>query len=128
MQPFNPAAGVADGRPACGVDLCALDALADPGARGFAFPAADPEGRPFRGFVVRRGGEVVGHVDSCPHTGAALPAEPDRYLDRTGAWILCWTHGAMFRPQDGLCVAGPCVNRSLRPWPVLVRDGRVVTA
>lgn len=119
---------MADARPAPGVDLCALNALPDPGARGFAFSAADLEGRAFAGFVVRRGEAVVGYVDSCPHTGAPLPAEPDRYLDRTGAWILCWTHGAMFRPDDGLCVAGPCVKRSLRPWPVEVRDGRVVTA
>lgn len=119
---------MADARPAAGVELCALDALADPGARGFAFPApAGSDARPFRGFVARRGAAVAGYVDSCPHTGAPLPAEPHRYLDRTGAWILCWTHGAMFRPDDGLCVAGPCVKRSLRPWRVEVREGRVVT-
>lgn len=119
---------MSDGRPAPGHVLCRLEEIAEPGARGFSFPAADPEGRGFLGFVVRREGAVRGFVDSCPHTGAALAAEPDRYLDRTGAWILCFSHGAMFRPEDGLCVAGPCVKRSLRPWPVEVRDGAVVAA
>ncbi len=117
-----------DGRPAAGHALCSLDELPDPGARGFSFPAAEPDGRPFQGFVIRRGEEVRGYVDSCPHTGAPLAAEPDRYLDAKGAWILCWTHGAMFRPEDGLCVAGPCIKRSLRPWPVEVCGGRVLTA
>ena len=32
----------------------------------------------------------------------------------------------MFQPADGLCVAGPCVKRSLRPWLVEVRGGEVV--
>ena len=117
-----------DGRPPAGVALCRLEEIADPGARGFTFAGDDAEARPFQGFVVRRGGELHGYVDSCPHTGGPLPAEPDRYLDRKGEWILCWTHGAMFQIADGLCVAGPCVKRSLRPWPVAVRGDEVVTA
>ncbi len=117
-----------DGRPRRGIVLCRLDEIAEPGARSFTFPAAEPEGRPFHGFVVRREGGLHGYVDSCPHTGAPLPAEPDRYLDAKGEWILCWNHGAMFRIDDGLCVAGPCVKRSLRPWAVEVRGDDVVAA
>ena len=115
-----------DARPPSGAVLCRLDEIAEPGAKTFVFPPAEPEGRGFQGFVVRREGAVVGYVDSCPHTGAPLPAERDRYLDGKGEWILCWTHGAMFRIDDGLCVAGPCVKRSLRPWPVAVRGDEVV--
>ena len=112
-------------RPAAGVVLCRLDEIADPGARGFQFRAGEEE---FAGFVVRRGDALAGYVDSCPHAGWPLAMTPDRYLTRDGAWILCSGHGALFRPGDGVCVAGPCAGRALEPWPVTSVEGEVVTA
>ncbi len=118
-----------DARPAAGLRLCALDELPDPGARGFRFEptSAGEDARPFQGFVVRRGAEVAGFVDSCPHVGAPLSGDPHRYLTRRGDYVMCFNHGALFRPDDGVCVAGPCVGRALRPWAVAVEDGAVVT-
>lgn len=108
-----------------GVPLCRLDALADPGARNFVLQIRDAF---FHGFVVRRGGTVAGYVDRCPHAGLPLAQELDRYLTRDGSLIACSWHGALFRPEDGLCVGGPCAGRSLTPWPVEVADGVVRTA
>lgn len=116
---------MSDGRPPAGRRLCAIDDLPDPGARGFRFEPEDA--RVFRGLVVRRGAEVTGFVDSCPHVGAPLSDDPDRYLTGRGDFLVCFNHGALFRPHDGVCVAGPCVGRALRPWPVAVEDGAVVT-
>ncbi len=103
--------------------LCALADIPDPGAKGFE-PPDGARGR--AGFVVRRGREVVGYVDACPHTGQPLPITPDRYLTREGDLILCTGHGALFRISDGLCVAGPCAGRRLTLWPVAVRGEDVV--
>ena len=120
---------MSDGRPAPGSPLCRLDELADPGGRGFAFPvAAGEDARPFLGFVVRRGETLQGFVDSCPHVGAPLASVDGRYLTPRGDYVVCFNHGALFRPDDGVCVAGPCVKRALRPWAVEVRDGMVVVA
>ncbi|HEX4197059.1 MAG TPA: Rieske 2Fe-2S domain-containing protein [Caulobacteraceae bacterium] len=105
--------------------LCALADIPDPGAKGFFFRTDD---QVFLGFVVRWDGTVSGYVDRCPHTGTPLAATPDRYLTRQGDLIVCSTHGAMFRPGDGLCLAGPCAGRFLWPWPVIVADGEVRTA
>ena len=124
-------AGVSAARPGPGVRLCALDDLPEPGARGFVFhppPDLGTQAWPFRGLVVRAGGAVQGWVDSCPHVGAPLSEDPERYLTRQGDFIMCFNHGALFRLDDGLCVAGPCVNRALRPWAVAVQGGQVVTA
>ncbi|MDG2521199.1 Rieske (2Fe-2S) protein [Caulobacter segnis] len=110
-------------RPAPGTRLCALDEVAEPGAKGFRFRTGEAM---FAGFVVRRAGTLVGYVDSCPHAGWPL-AMMDRYLTRDGNALLCAGHGALFRPEDGFCTVGPCAGESLTPWPVAVEDGWIVT-
>jgi nitrite reductase/ring-hydroxylating ferredoxin subunit len=116
---MNPA------QPAAGVRLCALADIPDPGAKGFAFRAGDAL---FMGFVVRRGDTLAGYIDRCPHNGTPLAVLPDRYLTRERDLLLCATHGALFRPHDGACIAGPCEGRSLWPWPVAIAGPNVVTA
>lgn len=111
-------------RPAPGTELCRLDEIGEPGARGFRFRA---EGALFAGFVVRKDGQVQGWVDSCPHAGWPL-AIMDRYLTRDARHILCQGHAALFRVEDGVCSSGPCHGERLTPWPVEVRDGAVVVA
>lgn len=111
-------------RPAAGTALCRLEALAQTGARGFAFH--EDEDR-FAGFVVRAGEAVAGYVDSCPHARWPLAWREHDYLTRDGAYILCSGHGALFRLEDGLCIAGPCAGKSLTPWPVRVEGDVVVT-
>lgn len=108
-----------------GVTLCALADLSDPGARNIVLEIG---GRRFHGFVVRRGDAVSGFVDACPHLGLPLAKRLDDYLTESGELIECDWHGALFRPDDGACVAGPCTGQRLRPWPVEVVRGQVKTA
>jgi nitrite reductase/ring-hydroxylating ferredoxin subunit len=108
-----------------GVPLCTVASLADPGARNFVLQIGEAF---FHGFVVRRGDEVTGFVDRCPHMGFPLAQELDRYLTREGDLILCSWHGALFKPDDGKCIGGPCAGHALTPWPVEVVDGMVRTA
>ena len=115
---MNPA------QPPPGTRLCALGEIADPGSKGFLFREGEAL---FLGFVVRRGDELTGYVDRCPHAGMPLAMAPDRYLTREGDLILCSSHGALFRPGDGVCVGGPCAGQALRGWAVRVEGGEVVT-
>lgn len=108
-----------------GVPLCLLSDLTDPGARGLVL---ELRAGMFHGFVVRKGDQVFGYVDRCPHAGLPLVQELDQYLTRTGDYLMCSWHGALFEIKDGLCVGGPCAGRSLMPWPVKVEGGMVVTA
>jgi nitrite reductase/ring-hydroxylating ferredoxin subunit len=111
--------------PPPGTPLCRLDELADPGARGFNYRIGDEV---FRGFVVRRGGAVHGWLDRCPHLGLPLTLGDDRYLTREGDLILCCSHGALFSPDTGACISGPCAGQALKTWPVMIRNDLVVTA
>ena len=112
-----------------GVKLGPLGQIADGKARNFVLQLR--AGR-FHGFVVRRGDEVHGYVDRCPHAGVPLAQELDGYLTRDardgGALIQCSWHGALFRIEDGLCVGGPCAGQRLQAWPVAVLDEMIVTA
>jgi nitrite reductase/ring-hydroxylating ferredoxin subunit len=105
-----------------GVKLGPIDLIADGQARNFVLQLR--AGR-FHGFVVRRGGDVFGYVDRCPHAGVPLAQVLDDYM--AGGLIACSWHGALFRPEDGLCVGGPCVGQRLTSWPVGVEDGVLVT-
>ena len=89
--------------------LCALEDIPDGNSKGFPpIPGA------FMGlFAVRRGRQVWVYVNSCPHIGVPLDPVPDRFLDAKKQNILCATHGARFRVEDGFCTSGPCYGESL---------------
>ena len=104
--------------------LCRLDEIEDGEGRGFTLgegiDATDL-------LVVRQGKKVYGYVNSCPHAGTPLDWVPDRFLNADGSRLMCHTHGALFRIEDGFCTAGPCAGDSLTPVAVAVDPGgRVV--
>jgi nitrite reductase/ring-hydroxylating ferredoxin subunit len=99
--------------------LCRVEEIPDGGAKGF--PAA-PGG--FTGlFAVRRGDAVVVYVNACPHLGVSLDWAPDRFLDAAGELIVCSTHGAEFRIEDGFCLRGPCAGDRLESVMTEINDG-----
>lgn len=108
-----------------GVKLGPLAQIGDGAARNFVLQLR--AGR-FHGFVVRRGEGVWGYVDRCPHMGLPLAQVLDRYLTPDGGLIACSWHSALFEPETGLCVGGPCGGARLTPWHVAVSDGQIVTA
>jgi len=106
--------------------LCRLDEVPDGGARGFPLDAAD-DASP-KVIVVRRGRAAWVYRNRCPHRGTPLDWVPDRFLDVGGEHLICATHGAVFRIEDGLCLAGPCAGDALVAVAATVADGEVVLA
>lgn len=101
--------------------LAKLDELEDGAVRGFDL--TDDEW-PLRGLVVRVGDQAHAYVNRCPHAGRQLNFA-DRFLTPDGELLQCYSHGALFEKHTGLCIAGPCVDESLRRLPVAVVDGEV---
>lgn len=103
--------------------LCRLAELQDPGSRGVT---VEQGGRLHEVFVVRRGKRVFCYLNSCPHTGSPLDWMPDQFLSLDKRHVQCATHAALFRIEDGLCIAGPCSGDALVPVPVVVEGDRVI--
>jgi nitrite reductase/ring-hydroxylating ferredoxin subunit len=104
-----------------GTILCALSDLDATGAKGLTLGGTGI-------FVVRDGDDVFGYINSCPHIGVPLDMEPDEFISDLGNDIICSTHGARFRIEDGECVSGPCTGDALESVPVKVQDENVVLA
>ncbi len=101
--------------------LCRLADIPDGASKGFA-----AVGGGFTGLMaIRRRNEVFVYVNSCPHIGTPLDWTPDRFLSRDGRTIVCATHGAQFRIDDGMCISGPCIGDSLEAVPTEIREGTV---
>jgi len=79
-------------------------------------------GRRVHGFIVNHDGEFHAYVNSCPHVGTPLDLWENEFLTEDARLIICATHGAVFEPGDGRCVAGPCAGDALTSLP-LRRDG-----
>lgn len=63
---------------------------------------------------VRRHGVLYAYENRCPHQGTPLETFPDKFLNADGSLLICTTHGARFRVEDGVCVSGPCKGDKLR--------------
>ncbi|GAA0584670.1 Rieske (2Fe-2S) protein [Caenispirillum bisanense] len=114
-----PIAPLADG----GWELCPVDAVPDGAARGFVL---DDAGVRLGIVVVRRGDDLYGYVNRCPHLSIPLNLWPDKFLSPDGQVLQCATHGARFRIEDGLCIHGPCDGRFLTSFRLAVKNRKIV--
>ena len=74
-------------------------------------------------FIVRLNGELRAYANICPHVGSPLNWKPNDFLDTDGELIQCSTHYALFLPDTGECISGPCVGESLRAFDISEHDG-----
>ena len=103
--------------------ICALGDLPDPGTREFTFGVGE---WPVAGFVVHYQGAVRAYLNRCPHAGHLLNWKTDNFFAPDGSQLICTSHGALFAVETGMCVAGPCVGRGLRPLEIDIVDGQVL--
>lgn len=108
--------------------VCNADQLVE-GGEGLRFdlpPWTSPAGVLRPAFVVRYDGQARAFLNQCAHVPVELDWQPGRFFEDSGLYLICATHGAMYRPDDGFCVAGPCRGRSLQSLPCREVDGVVI--
>ncbi len=81
--------------------------------------------RPARAFALRFEGRVVAYLNRCAHVPTEMDWRPGEFLDDRREFIVCATHGAVYEPTTGQCIAGPCAGQRLMAVRVVERDGQV---
>jgi nitrite reductase/ring-hydroxylating ferredoxin subunit len=82
-------------------------------ARVVALPP-EPSGWRREAIVVRdAAGELRAYLNRCQHLPIPLDAGSRSFFGPDGRQLVCKTHGATYRLEDGMCIAGPCTGRAL---------------
>lgn len=77
-------------------------------------------------FVINHAGQFHAYINSCRHLVTPLDFVRYQFFTEDGRHLVCATHGALYEPDTGLCVDGPCKGLSLYPLPVVVDRGEIV--
>lgn len=80
-------------------------------------------------FFIRYDGGVYGYLNRCAHVPMELDWVEGQFFESSGLYLMCATHGAIYAPDSGRCMGGPCRGARLRPVQVEERDtpeGRAV--
>lgn len=80
------------------------------------------------GFAVRFEGRPRAYLNRCGHVPVELDWQEGRFFDDSGLYLVCATHGALYRPADGSCAGGPCRGRGLVPLQACEHEGMVWVA
>lgn len=88
----------------------------------FAIPALGPHAT---GFVIRFEGKAYAYVNRCAHVPVELDWTHGQFFDTSQTVLICATHGAMYAPESGHCVLGPCKGKRLTALAVTEQDGIV---
>lgn len=107
--------------------IAAAGELVD-GGKGVRF-TIEPAGRALPAFAIRFRGRIHAYLNVCAHQELELDWLPGFFFDVEGAQLVCSAHGALYAPDTGRCVGGPCKGASLVELPIReCADGRVVIA
>lgn len=76
-------------------------------------------------IVTRQSGNIRAWFNVCPHQGRSLNYAPDKFLIDPNGQLICAAHGAVFEPENGLCINGPCLGASLKAIETTEQNGKI---
>jgi nitrite reductase/ring-hydroxylating ferredoxin subunit len=77
-------------------------------------------------LLVNDQGNFYAYVNRCRHMSTPLDFMRDQFLSEDQRHLMCYTHGALYEPATGLCIAGPCKGETLYRLPVRLDCGDVL--
>lgn len=77
-------------------------------------------------FLVNDQGSFYAYINRCRHMATPLDFLRGQFLSEDRRHLMCYTHGALYEPATGMCIAGPCKGESLHQLPVYVERGDVL--
>lgn len=76
-------------------------------------------------MLLFQNGEYIAFKNSCPHQGRRMNYSVGKFLITSEGNLVCPAHGAEFKPDNGLCINGPCLGESLEPIHIQLNDDSV---
>lgn len=103
--------------------VCESGALEE-GGKGVRF-LVTAGGYDTTGFVVRYQGVARAYLNRCAHVPVELDWAEGEFFESSGLYLMCATHGALYAPESGHCLGGPCRGGRLRPIGVIEQGDRI---
>ena len=69
--------------------------------------------------------KIAAYLNNCPHTWVNLNWQQNQCFDYSQRYLACSVHGALFQPDDGLCIYGPCVGQSLVAVELIIENDSI---
>ncbi len=104
--------------------ICSSDTL-ESGGTGVKFNIT-VGAQPIPAFVIRFEGAVHAYLNRCAHMMLQLDWDDAEFFDTSKEHLICSNHGALYDPQTGNCVNGPCYGASLPAIEVSEIDSNIV--
>lgn len=95
------------------------------GGKGVRFPLP-ALGEFATGFVVRFNQVPYAYVNQCAHVSVELDWEEGEFFTAQRDYLICATHGAHYRPDNGVCVMGPCKGKKLQAIELVEQNERIL--
>lgn len=78
-----------------------------------------------QGLVVLYASQVYAYENICPHQQVSLNWSPHTFFEPEHELLQCSMHGALFKPDTGVCIYGPCLRQKLVSLPVRIEGDSV---
>lgn len=109
--------------PKAGTIIAAISDLAATGSKSLTFKEGDSQ----LNLIVHQTDQgIKAYINSCPHARVPLNLFGDTFLDMSGTYLICQTHGARFDPETGECILGPCKGDFLTPIKIAVTNNKII--
>ncbi len=83
-------------------------------------------GRRVEAFLISYRDHFYAYVNQCRHVPMTLDWVENQFFSADGNYLLCSTHGAIYRPDTGECIDGPPCGRSLFRIPIRIAATRIL--
>ena len=94
------------------------------GGKGIKFTTAY-QGEHLPAFIIRFKNRAHAYLNQCAHLNMPLDWLEGEFFDDSGLYLICASHGALYAPETGACVAGPCRGKCLTKLDVCEREQKI---
>lgn len=77
------------------------------------------------GFAANVEGRIVAFENQCKHIPVPLDYDDNQFFTPDRKHFICSTHGAVYNPLNGACLAGPCAGANLNQLYATATEGDI---